>query len=86
MVSRPVECQGHEPLLVEFPDVCTVSYVPDLRHHQTTNKRRGENTPPLVILNTNCLENRCKHPMCYSRENGNPERKTWIPASAGMTN
>jgi hypothetical protein len=30
---RPLKCQGHKPFLVEFQKVCTVGYVPDLRHH-----------------------------------------------------
>ena len=34
MISfRPLEGTGHKPFLVEFQEVCTVSYVPDLRHH-----------------------------------------------------
>ena len=30
---RPLEGTGHKPFLVEFPEVYTVCYVPDLRHH-----------------------------------------------------
>ena len=28
------EGTGHKPLLIEFQEVCTVSDVPDLRHHE----------------------------------------------------
>lgn len=50
MISlRPLEGVGHEPFLVEFQEVFTVGYVPDLRHHKK-KERRGEGTPPLVIL------------------------------------
>ena len=32
ILLRPLEGTGHEPFLVEFQEVCTVGYVPDLRH------------------------------------------------------
>ena len=32
VLLRPLEGIGHEPFIIEFPEVYTVSYVPDLRH------------------------------------------------------
>jgi len=38
---REVKGAGHEPFLVEFPEVCTAGYVPDLRHHKKGKDCKG---------------------------------------------
>jgi hypothetical protein len=51
ILSQPLECAGHETFFVEFQEVFMVSYVPELWHYQKIWKRRGEDAPPLIVLN-----------------------------------
>jgi len=49
ILLQPFERTGHEPFLVELQEVFTVRYMQDLQHHKT-KERRGESTPPLIVL------------------------------------